>query len=64
MVERKPENKSSSILGEWRPVEGKQDLFTTEKVPQSFVTPEFSKFAEASRARWDIRQCFKRLFSK
>ena len=59
MVERKPENKSFSMLGEWRPVEGEPGYFTTEKAPQSFITSEFSEFAEASRARWDFAEFIK-----
>jgi hypothetical protein len=44
-----------SISGGWKQVEEElPGTFASEKQPQNFTTPDFSKHAEASRARWDL----------
>jgi len=63
MVERKPENKSSSMLGGWKTVEGRPGQYTTEKTPQSFITDDFKKFGESSRARWNLSEYIKTKFT-
>jgi len=61
MKDREPSQaNSSSILGGWKQVEGGSvGTFTTEKLPQNFITPEFSRHAEISRARWDLTELIK-----
>ncbi|MFH1749711.1 MAG: hypothetical protein ABH837_02360 [bacterium] len=59
------QTKSSSILGGFVPVEGEPvGTFTTREQPQDFTTPEFSKFAESSRARWDLLEYLKVKFKQ
>ena len=50
----------SSIFGGWKQVEGEPEgTFTTASQSQDFTTEEFSRFAEASRARWDLAEFLK-----
>jgi len=59
------QTRSSSIMGDWKQVEGEPaGTFTTEKQPQDFTTPDFSKYAEASRARWDLIELIKVKFQQ
>jgi hypothetical protein len=55
----------SSTMGGWKQVEGEPaGTFTTEKQPQDFTTSDFSKHAEASRARWDLIEFLKVKFQQ
>lgn len=59
MVERKPEEQSTSILGGWQPAEGQDGMYTTAKQPESFTTKEFQEFSESMRARWNLGEYLK-----
>jgi len=61
MIDTEPtQAKSSSILGGWKQIEGEPEgTFTTEKPIQDFTTPEYAKFAESSRASWDLIEFIK-----
>jgi hypothetical protein len=59
MVERKPEQESSSMLGGWVPVKGQEGMFTSAKKPEIHMTEEFKSFAELSQARWDLLEYLK-----
>jgi hypothetical protein len=59
-IKETDQTKSSSILGGWVQAEGEpKGMFTTAQQPQDFTTPEFSQFAEASRARWNLIEFLK-----
>jgi hypothetical protein len=56
-----------SNFGGWEPVSGRPGEFRGKMVTGP-VTPEFAKFSEESRARWDVVEWlklkFKRLLNK
>jgi hypothetical protein len=53
------------LFGGWKQVEGEPvGTLTTEKPTQDFTTPEFSEFAEAQRARWDLVEYLKVKFNQ
>ena len=47
-----------NVFGGWEPVAGKPGEYKAKMVTVS-VTPEFTKFAEESRARWDVVEWLK-----
>jgi len=46
---------SLSLMGGWKRAKGEPaGMFTAGKQPRDYITPDFSKFAESSRLRWDL----------
>jgi hypothetical protein len=60
MAEREQkQNNGPSMLGGWQQAEGEPRGTYTAKTQQVGTTEEFSRFAEASRARWDLVEYLK-----
>ena len=56
---------AETLMGGWKRAKGKPaGMFTAGKQPKDYTTPDFSKFAESSRSRWDLFTYLKVMFQQ
>jgi len=54
-----------SLMGSWKRAKGEPaGMFTAGKTAKGYTTPDFSKFAESSRSRWDLFAYLKVIFQQ